>query len=121
MPLAVTIETAHGPVGLVHADVPNLDWAVATAMLEAETSAAVDTALLGVAGPKEVVRHHRGRPVEGLRALVHGQFVVDEVEQIANRWNVDTGASFPGRDRLTLLQVSASRFQSWTFDVDEAA
>ena len=51
---------------------------------------------------------------------MHGHFVVDEVERIANRWNIDTGATFPGRDRLTLLHVNARRIRPWTFDVDEA-
>ena len=27
MPLAITIETVHGPVGLVHAEVPHHSWA----------------------------------------------------------------------------------------------
>ena len=119
MPLAVTIETVYGPVGLVHADVPALDWAVATAMLEAGAPGAVDTALLGVDGPEEEVYRHRSRPVEGLRALVHGHFVVDEVERLANRWNIDTGASFPGRDRFTLLQVNDRCLRPSTFDVVE--
>jgi len=97
MPLAVTIETACSPVGLMHADVPHPDWRVATAMLGAGTSDDVDTALLGVDAPEDKVRRHRSRPVEGVRALVHGHFVVDEMEQIGNRWNIDTGAGCLGR------------------------
>lgn len=73
-------------------------------MLEAGTSDDVDTALLGVDAPEDEVRRHRSRPVEGFRTLVHAHFVVDEVEQIGNRWNIDTGAGCPGRNRLTLLQ-----------------
>ena len=119
MPLAVTIETAYGAVGLVHADVPHPDWAVATAMLEAGAPGHVDIALLGPDAPEQEVRRHRSRPVAGLRALVHGHFVVDEVERIANRWNIDTGTTFPGRDRLTLLHVNAPRIRPWTFEVDE--
>ena len=80
----------------------------------------VDIALLGIDAPEVEVLRHRSRPVEWLRALVHGHFVVDEVERLANRWNVDTGASFPGRDRLTLLHVNARRLHPRTFDVDEA-
>ena len=117
----VTIETVYGPVGLVHADVSDLDWDVATALLEAGASGVVDTALLGVDGPEEEVYRDRSRPVEGLRALVHGHFVVDEVERLANRWNIDTGATFPGRDRLTLLQVNDRCLRPSTFDVVEAS
>ena len=50
---------------------------------------------------------------------MHGHFVVDEVERLANRWNIDTGTTFPVRDRLTLLHVNARRIRPWTFDVDE--
>lgn len=119
--LSVTIETPYGPVGVVHADLPHPDWAVATAMLEEGTPEHVDIALLGIDAPEAEARRHRSRAVHGLRALVHGHFVVDDVERIANRWNVDTGASFPGRDRLTLLHVNASRIHPRTFDVDEAS
>ena len=119
MPIAVTIETAYGAVGLVHADVPDPDWAVATAMLEAGAPDHVDIALLGPDASEDEVRRHRSRPVAGLRALVHGHFVVDEVERLANRWNIDTGASFPGRDRLTLLQINSPRIHPRTFDVDD--
>ena len=119
MPLAVTIEPAYGAVGLVHADVPHPDWAVATAMLDAGAPDHVDIALLGLDAPEDEVRRHRSRLVAGLRALVHGHFVVDEVERIANRWNINTGATFAGRDWLTLLQINAPRLRSWTFDVAE--
>ena len=119
MPLAITIETAHGPVGVVHADAPDTDWNVSIAMLETGAPHVVDTTLLGVDGPEDEVYRHRTRPVEGLRALVHGHFVVGEVEQAANRWNIDTGASFPGRGRLTLLHVNALRLRPRTFDTVE--
>ena len=121
IPIAVTIETPHGPVGVVHADVPHPDWTAATAMLEAGAPHHVDIALLGIDADEIEVLRHRSRPVEGLRALVHGHFVVDAVQRLANRWNVDTGASFPGRDRLTLLHVNARRIRARTFDVDEGS
>ena len=107
MPVAVTIDTACGQLGLVHADVSLLDGTIPTAMLEAGAPDHVDIALLGPDAPEDEVRRHRSRPVAGLRALVHGHFVVDEVEHLANRWNIDTGATYPGRDRLTLLHVNA--------------
>lgn len=83
MPLAVTVETPSGPVGIVHADLPHPDWAVAKAMLEAGAPHHVDIALLGIDAPELEVRRHRSRLVQGLRALVHGHFVVDDVELLA--------------------------------------
>ena len=52
---------------------------------------------------------------------MHGHFLVDEVQRLVNRWNVDTGASFPGRDRFTLLHVNARCMRAHTLDVDEAS
>ena len=43
---------------------------------------------------------------------MYGHFVVDEVERLAYRWNIDTGATFPCRGRLTLLQINSSRLHS---------
>ena len=85
-------------------------------MLAAGAPDHVDIALLGPDAQEQEVRRHRSRPVAGLRALVHGHFVVDEVERVGNRWNIDTGAPFARRDRLTLLHVNARRIPPWTFE-----
>ena len=79
MPVAVTIETAYGAVGLVHADVSHLDGAIPTAMLEAGAPDHLDIALPGPGAAEDEVRRHRTRSVARLRALLHGHFVVDEV------------------------------------------
>ena len=121
MPLAVTLDTSFGPIGLVHADLPHPDWAVATTMIEAGPPDHLDIVLLGIDAPEVEMLRHRSQPVQGLRALVHGHFVVGEVQRLANRWNIDPGASFPGRDRLTLLHVNARCIHARTFDVDEAS
>ena len=68
---------------------------------------------------EDEVRRHRNRPVEGFRGLVHGRFVVGDVERLANRWNIDTGAGFTVWNRLTLLQINTPRMRFWTVDVIE--
>lgn len=45
---------------------------------------------------------------------------VEEVEQVANRWNLDTGAGIPALNRLSLLEVNAARLRSWTVPVHES-
>ena len=118
MPLAVTVETAHGAVGIVHADSPHRSWPKALRLLERGRE--LDVALLGLPFPEATRRRHRARPVEGVRALVHGHQPVEEVECTANRWNVDTGAGIRRLNRLTLIAVTPPELRSWTFDVDEA-
>ena len=119
MPLAVTVETPHGPVGIVHAESPHRVWTEATRLLERGHKLAV--ALLGLPGSPDTVRRYRSRPVEGVRALVHGHQPVPAVERTGNRWNIDTGAGIVRFNRLSLLEVNAPELRSWTFDIDENA
>lgn len=80
---------------------------------------ATDTALLGYETNEEL-HDARSRPVEGLRALVHGHWPVREVETTLNRWNIDTGAGHDTLNRLSLIEVNAPELRTWTFDVDES-
>ena len=119
MPLALTIDTPYGSVGVVHAEPPNLDWARATALLEAEANSDIDNALLGFEESTPNLDQTRKQPVQGLRTLVSGHFVVAAVQTTANRWNLDTGAGFANRNRLSLLAINARELSPCTFDVDE--
>ena len=38
LPIAITVETAHGPVGIVHADAPKKHWENALALFEQSTA-----------------------------------------------------------------------------------
>ena len=119
MSLALTIETSHGAVGLIHAQVPDPDWDRALELLSTGSRGIADIAVLGFETEEEEARA-RSQPVEGLRALVHGHWPVREVETTFNRWNIDTGAGLEHLNRLSLLEVNGSALRSWTFDVDES-
>lgn len=119
LPLALTVETPHGPVGVIHAEAPDRDWGRTVAQLEAGSETDIDNALLGFEGYTPAIRRMRSRPVRGLRALVSGHFVVEEVEVTANRWNLDTGAGFGNRNRLSLLEINAREWKPLTFEVRE--
>ena len=115
-----------GAVGIVHAESPHRSWPEATRLLERGRE--FDVALFGFPLPEHRLRSYRSRPVEGLRALVHGH---EPVERGANRWNLGvlaadslrvllgTGAGIRRLQRLSLLEASAPELRSWTFDVDE--
>ena len=119
MPVAITIETAFGFVGIVHAEAPNRVWRSCIALLDSGDTKAVDDALFGFEVPGQGVEAVSKAVVEGLRALVHGHFPVAAVEQVANRWNIDTGAGIPGRNRLTVIEINQAALAHWTFDVRE--
>ena len=57
MPLAVTVETPHGPVGIVHAESPHRSWLEATRLLERGRE--LDVVLLGLPLPAPRVRSYR--------------------------------------------------------------
>ena len=58
LPMAITVETPHGPVGIVHAESPHRSWTRATELLECDRE--VDVALLGLLVPAERLRRYRG-------------------------------------------------------------
>ena len=55
MPLAITIETAYGPVGVVHAEAPHHSWAESLRRLETASPSVVDDVVLGFASPRPAV------------------------------------------------------------------
>ena len=119
MPVAITVETPYGDVGIVHADVPHLVWSESVAMLERGDPSAVDVALLGLPGGSE--KTGEGRPVGGLRALVHGHAARKGVCRRANRWNIDTGAGVQRLNRLTILHVNGRQIRASRFPVAESS
>ena len=120
MPLALTIRTLAGPVGVVHAESPDPEWETALALLRDGGIDAIDVALLGFAAQREERERLRGAPVQGLQAVVHGHEVLESVRTVANRWYIDTGAGFAAANRLTIIEINAAPFRCWTFDVREA-
>ena len=121
MPVAITLETTYGDVGIVHAGVPHATWSESLALFERADSCAVDVALLGLPGPVETIREHESQPVGGLRALVHGHAARRGVRPTANRWNIDTGAGIQRLNRLTILHVNGRRIRASRFPVDESS
>ena len=92
-------------------------WSVALDLLEGASDAATDVALLGYETGAEREAAW-SRPIEGLRALVHGHWPVVEVGTSHNRWNIDTGAGTPS-GRLSVIEVNALELRTWTFDIAE--
>ena len=119
MPLAITIETAYGPVGVGHAGAPHCSWAESLRRLKTPFPSVVDDVVLGFASV-EASRRHQSRTVVGLRALVLGHQPVPHVECVANCWNIDTGAGIPHLNRLSLGEVNITGVShTRTFDTED--
>ena len=117
MPLAITVETSHGDVGIIHAGPVRRNWPTTVDALEAHEHEAMHVALLG--GYVVHGSHWRGTPgspVAGARAIVSGHYIRKQVHRDANWWRIDTGAGFPG-GRVTVLQIDREPMVATTVDV----
>ena len=94
-------------VGDVHGCFRTLDRA-----LDGASEPIVNDALLGLNAPREAIVRHRMRGVEGVRVLVHGHEPVEQVERVANRWNIHTGAGIASLNRLSLVEVNAAELRT---------
>ena len=115
LPVAMTIETAHGPMGVVHAGVVERSWTRTLEGIERREQRVLSTTILGGYGADW--RGMSGTPVEGLRALVTGHEPSNEPSFDGYWWSIDTGAGFRGFERLTLLRVDCEPMAAHTVDV----
>nr|WP_314482787.1 metallophosphoesterase [uncultured Pseudomonas sp.] len=109
LPIAMQVESANGPVGLVHADCPFEDWATLRTWLELDDDPDVREACLW---SRRRLKHNDTTPVKGLRALLVGHTTVQHVRQLGNVWHLDTGGWSSGHfsvlDLRTLTLLNAS-------------
>ena len=112
LPLAIEIETAHGPVGIVHAGVVGRNWTLTVDGLQVGDKETTNTALIGGHGPDWRAPH--GGPVTGLRALVTGHFPVARPERDGAWWQIDIGAGFASHDRLARLRIDCEPMKPTT-------
>lgn len=102
MPLALELETPGGPVGLLHADCPFVQWEALCEHLDGTPSAEI----------QEVCQWSRRRlqqgdnqVVQGLRALIVGHTTLREVKVLGNVWHLDTGGWASGH--FSLLELAS--------------
>ena len=115
LPLALTVETPTGDVGIIHAGPVERDWERTVKGLDRAERGTIRTALIGGSGPSWHGR--KAAPVNGARAVVTGHAPVREPWCDGHWWRIDTGAGIAGMDRLTSFGSIRSRWrrQSWTW------
>ena len=107
MPIAATVQTRAGAVGLVHASPTARHWDTTLAQLAAGDIDTMWTALNSSARARHDARRaeHDGVPadgrIDGVRAVLTGHTIVADVSVTGNVWHIDTGAGFAD-GRLTL-------------------
>ena len=116
LPLAVTVETAHGRVGIVHCSTWQDSWEPTIEALEKRDVAAINTVLLGPDERRKRVGQ-AGNKVAGIDLVIAGHRPVSEPERTGNYLNIDTGAGVSHLDQLTLARIDVNPPQTRTFEV----
>ena len=115
LPLAITVETAHGAVGIIHAGPMHRSWTRTVSELERGSTEAIETALLGGdEGDEGIWRGERGTEVKGVRELITGHYPSEDVQRDGNWWCIDTGAGIACLARLTLARVDCEQIETTT-------
>lgn len=126
LPIAATVETPHGPVGLVHACVTHNDWTRTLAAIETGDLATAYDALWRPAGvhraeapaarPDLARAHRSGQPMHG---LMTGHTILTRAQQNPRApalWHLDTGGGH--RDgAITVAEINAKPIATTTADV----
>ena len=119
MPFAATVRTRTGPIGLVHASPTSQCWEDMLAKLVEGDSDTIWMALTTTARARNDARRadQEGVPlggrIEGVRAVLTGHAIVNEVTTTGNVWHIDTGAGFRN-GRLTLARIDTDPIETLT-------
>ena len=119
MPVAITVETELGDVGLVHAGTCLKKLARdAGRDREGGPRGDLDCALRWLRrGWSNAWRGPAGAPIEGVRAVVTGHIPRQLVEHDGPWWCIDTGAGMKQPGRLSLLRIDCEPMEAITVDV----
>ncbi|VVO21437.1 metallophosphoesterase [Pseudomonas fluorescens] len=103
LPLVIEVETAGGPVGIVHADVPRGSWSDLIEALAGDDTEAEHVAAMCLWSRRRITNEdHEG--VSGIRAVIVGHTVVPRPVVLGNVYYIDTGVCMGGH--FTLLELS---------------
>lgn len=106
MPILIEIDTPHGKVGIVHAEVPKgLDWQQFRNFLIAGDMDVRKQALWG----RRRIRSLLPNSVKGIERVVSGHTITPhyKIKTVGNQWFIDTGAFMPNEGHLSVLPVDA--------------
>jgi serine/threonine protein phosphatase 1 len=109
LPVAIEIETADGPVGIVHAEIP-MEWPTLLELLEGHRSISksmrrniIEVCLWS----RERITKRDGRPIEGVARVYVGHTPLSEPVVLGNVVYVDTGIVYG--HALTMINLAEPR------------
>lgn len=100
LPFAFEIETDHGPVGIIHAEVPKDDWNTVSKMTGTYDK---ETALWS----RNKIMASNTNDIENIRRVYVGHTPLKEVAVLGNVHYIDTGAVYAeAKGKLTIVNIT---------------
>ncbi len=97
MPLAIELQTARGPIGVVHADIaPGMSWQALVAELDADSRDSANWLLWSRQRLEAAAQGEATPDVVGIRRVYVGHTPVKKPIAVGNVCFIDTGACFGG-------------------------
>ena len=128
LPLCATVETGHGPVGLVHACPvwPTWDELEAKLVGDGDENHFTRKQALWSGARLDLVERHLGggrdvhlEPVAGVRCVVTGHTPVPDPKWHHNVLAIDTGVAYIDEweyGRLTIARTDGKQIETWNFE-----
>ena len=119
MPIAATVCTRHGPVGLVHASPTARRWDTMLEQLRAGDRYTASLAMNSIARARRYAQQAAfegvplGESIAGVRAVLTGHYVLDAPRVTGNVWHLDTGAG-TANGRLTAARIDTDPIETVT-------
>ena len=128
LPIALTVHTAHGPIGLVHAAPTHVRWETMIAKLSSDnTDEARQTVWTAMSSTTRTRGNTSGKGafaapargwIRGVRAVLVGHVIVTHPRISDNVWSIDTGAGDPA-GALTIVRIDSRRLRATRWPTDE--
>ena len=126
MPIAATVRTRTGAVGLVHATPTARHWDTMLGKLAAGDTDTMWTSMNSTARAHHDARRaarraeHERIPldghIDGVHAVLTGHTILGNVARTGNVWHIDTGAGF-ANGRLTLARIDTDPIETVTVPI----
>ena len=107
LPIVAEVDTADGPVGLLHAECPYNDWQ------HLRDRPLGDDELHTCLWARWRIRQGDTSVIENIRAVAHGHNTIGAARVLGNRYYLDTGGWMDGRGHFSLLQLDTLELQRW--------
>ena len=119
LPLAVTVETPAGRVGIVHCSTWRDSWSETLGALAQRNMGADPHGPARDPTSTRSGRARRGTKSRDIDRVFTGHDPHKQVERRANTWSIDTGAGFPAMNRLSLARIDVDPPTFETFEVTD--